>query len=468
MKILIPLYLVFIPFVVFSQGGLLVDAGNFRIEAGNVVIAGGGDWTNNASVNCVSGSTVNFAGSSLQTIQGTATTAFYNLTVNNSGGGIIMGRDIGISGTILLTQGCIDLKNNIIDLSTTGSISGETENNRIKGTDGFGIEGNGTGTIRATRTDPGGDVAGLGLDFTPDAPMGNTIIIRGSERQQGSGSFSANYSVFRYYELQPATSSAITINKFYYLGGAGNPELNAHPEANLEMFQRVNYGGPTYWEPRTSIVNTGSDYVSATTVDNTVGGAIRITLGSTVMPLPIELINFSGRCNNEGIGLHWQTASENNNDYFQIEKSPDAKNFFAFIKVPSHGNSNGIQNYYAEDFKPYNEYNYYRLHQFDIDGKDSYSEIISLICNTENNIEDILPISPSDNNVEAIVLGVPGNLYRIKLATVLGRVISNKEIVLTDSRQTVRINDTDLPDGVYYLIMQLDTKNISKPVVISN
>ena len=471
MKILLPIFLVLIPFVSFSQGGLLINAGNFRVEAGNVVIAGNGNWTNNGTGNCVSGSTVNFAGNELQTILGSATTSFSNITVNNSDDGIALGRNISVSGTVQIIQGSIDLKNYILDLSATGSVSGETETNRIKSTDGGGFEGFGTGIIRATRTLPAvpcGNIAGLGLNITPGADMGNTVIIRGSERQQGSGYYTGNYSVFRYYELQPTTVSTLTINNFYYMGGAGNPELNGHAEANLQMFQKVNYGGPTYWEARNTVVNAGSDFISSTTENNAVSGAIRITLGSTTSPLPIELISFYGKCNNIGIKLHWQTASENNNDYFQVEKSPDAKNFSAFIKIPSYGNSNGIQNYYAEDLAPYNGTNYYRLHQFDIDGAESYSEIIGLNCKAENYIEDILPVSPSNYNVEAIVLGIPGNLYRIKLTTVLGQVISNKEIVLTDSRQYVRINDTNLPNGVYYLIMQCETKNISKSVVVNN
>ncbi len=471
MNILLPILLVLIPLVSLSQGGLLIYTGNFRVEAGNIGIADKGNWTNNGTVKCVSGSTVNFVGNALQNIQGAATTSFYNLTVNNTGGGIILERNISTSGTIQIIQGCIDMKSYILDLSATGVVSGETAANRIKSTDGGGFEGYGTGTIRTTRTlsaVPSGNIAGLGLNVTPGADMGNTVIIRGNERQQGSGSYTDNYSVFRYYELQPTTASSLTINNFFYLGGAGNPELNGHTEANLQMFQKVNYGGPTYWEARNTVVNAGSDFISSTTANNAVGGAIRITIGSTTLPLPIELISFKGECNNTGIALYWQTASENNNDYFKIEKSPDCKNFNTLAQIPSQGNSCGIKNYYTQDFAPYNGFNYYRIRQFDIDGRDSYSEIIGVNCKAKNYIEDILPVSPPNSYVEAIVLGIPGNLYRIKLTTVSGQVISNKEIVLTDSRQYVRINDTDLPNAVYYLIMQSETKNISKSVVVSN
>lgn len=457
----------FFPTFVFSQG-LLINAGQLRIEGGNVVIAANGNWTNNGTINCVSGSTVNFVGNTLQTIQGTNATSFSNITVNNSGGGIIIGRNISTLGTLLITQGSVDLKNNTIDLASTGSISGETETNRIKGTDGFGIDGLGSGTIQTTRLNPSGNVAGLGLNITPTVALGNTVITRGHFRQAGSGSFSGSWSVLRYYDIQPTTMTTISVNNFNYWGGVGNPELNGHVEANLQMFQRVNYGGPTFWEPRTSTPNAGADFVSSTSVNNSVGGIIRITLGSTTTPLPVELINFKAECDNNVNNIIWQTASEFNNDFFSVEKSPDGENFSSFIQVYSQGNSSIIQNYKAVDFTPFIGTSYYRLHQYDLDGQELFSNIVSLNCKSDNFKEDILPVSPSNNYVDAIIQGIPGNSYEIKLTNLLGQIIANKTISLVDFQQTARIYDTNLAIGMYYLVMQTETKNISKPLIINH
>jgi hypothetical protein len=468
MKYLSLILFIFIPILLFSQGGLIINAGQFRIQSGHVVIAANGKWTNNATVNCVTGSTVDFVGNTLQTIQGTNTTAFSNLTTNNSGGGIIIGRNISTLGILLITNGSIDLKNSVIDLSTSGQIIGETETNRIKGTDGLGVDGFGTGTITATRINPNGNVAGLGLEFTPTVVLGNTLITRGHKRLPGSGTFSGNWSVLRYYDIQPTNLTTLTINKFNYWGGIGNPELNGHIEANLQMFQRVNYGGPTYWEPRASVPNAGADFVSSTTVDNSVGGIIRITLGSTTTPLPIELINFKAKCNNNTNILSWQTSSEYNNDYFSVEKSTDGENFTGFTHVFSQGNSSVIQNYISEDFTPFNGTSYYRLQQFDFDGNNSYSEIISTNCKSKSFKEDIFIISPSDYSVDAIIQGIPGNLYQIKLTNVLGQVITNKTITLTDYQQSVKIYNSNLAIGMYFLVMQTKTKNISKPLIVNH
>lgn len=50
------------------------------------------------------------------------------------------------------------------------------------------------------------------------------------------------------------------------------------------------------------------------------------------VPLPIVLLSFTGTCEENKISLEWVTASENNNDYFSIEKSIDGINWENIVK----------------------------------------------------------------------------------------------------------------------------------------
>ena len=459
-------------FLLFSKSllsqGLLINSGNLVISNNtHVVLVSNSNWTNNATVNCMAGSTVDFTGNARQSILGTNTTTFHNLTINNShADGVWVGRDIGVNNTLLMTQGHFNLRDYIVTFSNTATLSNEAETRRVRATSAAGAEGMGIGTIRTTRVNPSGNVAGLGLNYTPAVALGNTLFIRGHERQQGSGSFTGNYSVFRYYELQPATMTTLTINNFNYWGGGGNPELNGHIEANLQMYQRVNYGGPTYWEPEVTIVNTGSDFVSSSTVNNSVGGAVRITLGSTTLPLPVDLISFTGLCKKSYNYLLWQTASEFNNDYFLVEKSLDGEYFSTIAQVFSTGNNNTLKEYALRDDAPFNGVNYYRLHQYDKNGTDSYSSIISLNCFSNATIEDLLPISPSNEFIEVIIQGVAGKKYLLSVTNILGQTILDKEIEMTDNNQTVRLLETGVSPGMYYIVMQSEDRIISKPILL--
>jgi len=463
MKQFIFIFFLFSPVFLFSQG-VVVNAGFLILQpTAQVIITSNGNWTNNGTATCNTNSWVRMSGNAIQTIQGVNTTVFSNADINSSSS-VFVGRDITVNDNLQLTAGYFDLRGAITYLgNTSGNVTGgETETKRIRATtnaggtnDGFGI-----GTIRTTRPNPTGNVANLGLDFTPTVALDSTVLIRGHERQTGYG----NYSVFRYYDIQPKVQSNVTINSFNYFDAELGTQ--APNEANLKMFQWIQDAVLTWWSPRTTTgASTVTNYVASTTTTNLLT-TYKITLGSETDPLPIQLLSFKAECNNKQNNLLWQTASEQNNDFFTLEKSFDGENFSVFIQVPSQGNSNVTQSYSAIDFTPFNGTNYYRLKQTDLDGQFTYSDIISLRCSSVNFNEDILPISPSNGGVDALLQGIPGNKYQIKLTNVLGQVITNKEIILNDFQQPVNIYESNLAIGIYYLLMQTESKNISKPLII--
>ncbi len=94
--------------------------------------------------------------------------------------------------------------------------------------------------------------------------------------------------------------------------------------------------------------------------------------------LPIELLHFEAKRDADQVLLEWATEFEWNNDFFTIERSQNGIEFIEIGKVNSFGNSNRQRNYFFEDQHPKNGINYYRIKQTDLDGKFSYSNVISL------------------------------------------------------------------------------------------
>jgi len=110
---------------------------------------------------------------------------------------------------------------------------------------------------------------------------------------------------------------------------------------------------------------------------------------------------------------------------------------------------------------------FYPIHQKDLKINDQYYGIPLMVDGTVLIYnEDILPVSPSNGNIDVLLKGISGNKYQIKLTNVLGQVIVNKEVILTDVQQKISITDKKLATGMYYIIMQTENKNISKPIVI--
>jgi hypothetical protein len=97
-------------------------------------------------------------------------------------------------------------------------------------------------------------------------------------------------------------------------------------------------------------------------------GGFLVTITSTT-PLPVELLYFEGITYPAFNNLKWATSSEQNSSHFVIEKSTDGENWREIVIEPAAGNSNEKINYYYLDNVNEFTLHYYRLVQYDIDGK---------------------------------------------------------------------------------------------------
>lgn len=121
----------------------------------------------------------------------------------------------------------------------------------------------------------------------------------------------------------------------------------------------------------TDIINTGSW-----------GGFVaNIT---TLNPLPVELVYFDGISYSDKNILSWETESENDSDYFLIQRSQDGINWVDVMVKSAAGNSNSNIKYVIIDQFQNNGFIYYRLLQYDIDGKFKVYGPISLYYVTKN------------------------------------------------------------------------------------
>jgi hypothetical protein len=97
--------------------------------------------------------------------------------------------------------------------------------------------------------------------------------------------------------------------------------------------------------------------------------------------LPVELLSFDVNCVEENSKeISWSTASERNSDYFSIEKSSDGIDWIEINRVEAAGNSTSILQYSLIDSASDENTVYYRLNQFDNDGKSKLYDAVSAIC----------------------------------------------------------------------------------------
>lgn len=114
------------------------------------------------------------------------------------------------------------------------------------------------------------------------------------------------------------------------------------------------------------------------------------------VPLPIELVSFNGINYKIYNHLSWVTATELNNEYFNLERSKDGINWIDVGRINGSGTVSTPSYYEYSDHNYYKEsINYYRLKQVDFDGNFKYSQIISVIS-PEIKIKKLLKIVSID------------------------------------------------------------------------
>jgi hypothetical protein len=173
-------------------------------------------------------------------------------------------------------------------------------------------------------------------------------------------------------------------------------------------------------------------------------------------PLPVEFINLSAAQKGGGVAINWSTSSENNNSYFDVEKSIDGNSFTAINRVKGAGNSSTVKNYGSYDPKPVQGFNYYRIKQVDYDGKFKYSDVVNIKISFDKTGISVLA-NPFVNNITADVASPFAQRLSIKLSDISGRVVATDAWqVIKGSSRVVMNKVTNLSNGMYILTVTDD------------
>jgi hypothetical protein len=159
--------------------------------------------------------------------------------------------------------------------------------------------------------------------------------------------------------------------------------------------------------------------------------------------LPVTLIDFKANKQNTSVLLTWATTKEFNNKGFDIMRSLDGNQWIKIGFVASaaaDGNSSAKLNYRHIDQSPLNGLNQYRLHQMDIDGRVTVSNIEVVDFSKESKIS----MQPNPAKQSVTIQGLSGN-EQVRIIDATGRIV--KELEATSSM--VRINLEGLAEGIY-------------------
>jgi len=237
--------------------------------------------------------------------------------------------------------------------------------------------------------------------------------------------------------------------KYLYQGAAGDVTITGLDLTKDYVFYSFEYSGSGNSTATDYGINfwTGS-HTSISTVDN---------------EFPIELLSFTAENADNAVVINWATASEFDNDYFEIERSTDAENFEAIASVPGAGSSNEILNYSITDNDVLEGTVYYRLKQTDYNGAFTYSYILPVTIGGTNDIQ-ISNVISKETSISFVYNNNNGGKTQMQLLDASGRIIKTQE-VNGEGSQLIRMNMRGRSHGIYILHITLDDQTITKKVV---
>lgn len=186
-------------------------------------------------------------------------------------------------------------------------------------------------------------------------------------------------------------------------------------------------------------------------------------LGFTRLPIPVELTSFTGAADNLDVTLNWSTATELNNNGFEVQRKTN-KDFVTVGFVKGNGTSTNSHDYSFVDKQVQPGVYYYRLKQIDFNGKYEYSKIIEVTV-FEKLTYSLMQNYPNPFNPEtSIKYSIAQNSkVTIKIFNLAGKEVTtiiNKEMpagayeVKWDGKDEYGIS---VPSGVYFVKLNAGT-----------
>lgn len=193
--------------------------------------------------------------------------------------------------------------------------------------------------------------------------------------------------------------------------------------------------------------------------------------------LPVQLVSFSGYYENGNVFLKWKTASEQNNDYFTIERSFNTQFWTMAGKVKGIGNSSVSHEYEFTDAElPTSVATvYYRLKQTDFDGKFEYFSPISINLSGEK--EKILSVFPNPVSIKEslnLMFELPDAEkdadVKITIYNVLGEKIHSQIFEYSGGKQLnqIELQQKKFEKGVYFIRVEFgaDIFGVKKFIIV--
>ena len=439
------------------------DAGEIELNSTSTLKIGG-DFTRTSSFGILdmnSSSNLEFIGTAAQilpTIYGAGGDAFsyQNVKINNTYG---TSPQITTDGAVFI-YGDLDLTDGIVQTTSVNKIYMMDNATTSNASSVSYVEG----PITKVGNDSFDFPVGLNGDY---APIGMT-----------APSTTGNYFTAQYYQDNPgsiydasskdANIESLSATEYWTLdrdiGSSSVAVTLSRSSGRSDSLSTINnylvcrWDGST-WQDHGNSANSG-DYSNGTVTSGSVSSFSPFAFGKTSVPviLPVELLSFSASLEEQAVSLDWVTASENNNNFFEIQRSTSKGDWEVIGEVLGFGTTTEMKDYTFADMSPLSGIAYYRLRQVDFNGQFEYTNIVSV--NSKSALMAIdFSVYPNPCNNKVIVKGL-GERDIIRVFNSLGQEIHIQSTFNSIDEQMIDLSG--LPIGTYMIYANGSTQTFVK------
>lgn len=168
--------------------------------------------------------------------------------------------------------------------------------------------------------------------------------------------------------------------------------------------------------------------------------------------LPVTYSSLSAKPLANGVKIEWTTTNEENNSYFEVERTNDGDNWLTLGTVEGNGTTYAQSSYEYMDNNPAQGLNVYRLKQVDWNGDYEYSSNKTVVWGGEiaKNAVQIFP-NPSANTIQITGVEKP----KVTVYSMAG-------VVMLEAENTNHLDIQNLLRGVYFIQVQDAAGEVSR------
>ena len=431
-----------------------------------------GDLTNNSTQKPSGSFKFKMNGTGDQTINGKEPIEFETLEIDKSKGGVFIRQDITITNKMTFTT------ETVVVIGEKSGSNKKAQEAMVTFADGATYEGDGWFE---------GAVAKIGSEafVFPTGKSGRKGYIS-MTAPASTSTYTAEYFVSEAPDASDLGAGLLRVSSLEYWileqePGASAVDVTLHWDdgsfsqiSDPGQLMVAEYDGDQ-WQTLGNSGTTGNSSSGTITGSSNASNYQYFTFGSNSSSgnaLPVEFIKFTAQRMGSEVVLDWATATEENNDLFEVQRSEDGVNYEVLGEVKGAGTTINGQTYSFTDVSAPNIQLYYRLKQIDFNGVFDYSRVANI--SGEEGGQSAIKINSIYPNpfVQSFQVNfdAPGaGRAQISLINSGGQVIYQNELDVWSGTNSFNYNEgAYLTTGYYILTLKFNDQLITEKIYKKN